>query len=72
MNPDHPSHDASASLPDLNVERDVYMALRNASLDWRVDMLTGVVGPSPKGACKSTLFNAIAGLLPVQQGESNA
>ncbi len=68
MNPDHPSHDASMSL------QYGYMSRSNTTFDARVGYvgtgtLMGVV--RPKGAGKSTLFNAIDGLPPVRRGISN-
>ncbi len=51
------------------MELDGYMALSKVTFD--VGAGTLVVGIGPCGAGKSTLFNAIAGLLPVHQGRVN-
>ena len=55
---------------DVTVERDWYMARSNTALDVDAETLMGVAGSN--GARKSTLFNAIDGLLPGHQGESNS
>ena len=54
------------SLQGVTVEFGGYRALSNITFDVDAGTLMGVVGPN--GVGKSTLFSAIAGLLPVRQG----
>ena len=70
MSVDPNSHDASMTRRDVTVERDGHMARSSITFDADAGTRIGIAGR--KGAGESTLFNAIDGLLPVHQGESNA
>ena len=66
MSTDPNPHSASLSIQDVAVEFDGHMALRDVTFEVAAGTLMGVVGPN--GGGKSTLFNTIAGLLPVRRG----
>lgn len=53
-------------LENVTVERGGYAALTDVSLHVEANTMVGVLGPS--GGGKSTLFETVAGLLPVSRG----
>ena len=69
MNPDHPPHHASMSLPDVSVELDGYMALSNVAFDAGAGILMGVSVPTEPVRAPCSMQLPVSP--PCSPGESN-
>ena len=58
---------AAKKVKGAKVQAEDFVAVENLSLDVKAGEFVAIVGPS--GCGKSTLLRAIAGLIPLDQGE---